>query len=68
MGSIAHYLNRKVLFITGATGFLAKGLVEKILRDAPDVTRIYLLIRPSTQDSVPERLEREVPGCRAKQR
>ena len=35
----------KGVLITGSTGFLAKAVVEKILRDLPDVGRIYLLIR-----------------------
>lgn len=33
------------LFITGATGFMGKVLVEKLLRDCGDVKSIYLLIR-----------------------
>ena len=47
-------------FLTGATGFVAKGLVEKLLRSAPEVRRIYLLIRPTRHATVEERLEREV--------
>jgi nucleoside-diphosphate-sugar epimerase len=65
MSRIIPFLNRKVFFITGATGFLAKGVVEKILRHAPDVERIYLMIRPRSRTSgkvitAQERLEREV--------
>ncbi len=60
MGDIARFLSHKVPFITGSTGFLAKGLVEKILRDAADVKRVYLLIRPGAQGGAEERLEREV--------
>ncbi|XP_065078984.1 putative fatty acyl-CoA reductase CG5065 [Ochlerotatus camptorhynchus] len=33
------------LFITGATGFMGKVLVEKLLRDCADLKCIYLLIR-----------------------
>ncbi|KXJ73600.1 hypothetical protein RP20_CCG015450 [Aedes albopictus] len=33
------------LFITGATGFMGKVLVEKLLRDCPELKCIYLLIR-----------------------
>lgn len=33
------------LFVTGATGFMGKVLVEKLLRDCPEVKCIYLLIR-----------------------
>jgi nucleoside-diphosphate-sugar epimerase len=60
MSDIAGFLSGKILFITGATGFLAKGLVSKILLDARGVRRIYLLIRPDGGNSVEQRLEREV--------
>lgn len=35
----------KNIFISGATGFLGKVLVEKLLRDCPDVAQLYLMIR-----------------------
>lgn len=35
----------KNIFISGATGFLGKVLVEKLLRDCPDVAHLYLMIR-----------------------
>jgi nucleoside-diphosphate-sugar epimerase len=60
MGSVPRFLNHKTFLITGATGFVAKGLVEKILRSAPEVRRIYLLVRPTRHSTVEERLEREV--------
>jgi len=65
MSRIIPFLNRKVFFITGATGFLGKGVVEKILRHAPDVERIYLMIRPRLRTSgkivtAQERLDREI--------
>ncbi len=59
-GPVARFLSHKTFLITGATGFLAKGLVEKILYSAPEVRRIYLLIRPTRHSSVEQRLEREV--------
>lgn len=45
MSEIGTYLRGTTLLITGATGFLAKAVVEKILRCAPDVGRIYLIVR-----------------------
>lgn len=65
MIKIADFLRGKTLFITGSTGFVAKGLVEKILSCAPEVGRLYLLIRSRrrpdrTVMSAEERLDREV--------
>lgn len=42
---IAEWYSGKSILITGATGFMGKVLVEKLLRSCPDVKRIYLLIR-----------------------
>ncbi len=49
MNRIQEALEHKTIFITGATGFLGQPLVEKILRIAPSVGRLYLLIRPRVQ-------------------
>jgi long-chain acyl-CoA synthetase len=49
MNRIKEALEGKIVFITGSTGFLGQPLVEKILRIAPSVQRIYLLIRPRAQ-------------------
>ena len=52
------------MLITGATGFLGKPVVAKILTDLPDVKRIYLLVRSRTNpngkvSSAADRLEDE---------
>ena len=65
MSVVIPFLNHKVLFVTGATGFLGKGLVEKILRHVPGVGRIYLMVRPRSRGSgksisAEERLQQEV--------
>ncbi|XP_010557956.1 PREDICTED: fatty acyl-CoA reductase 2-like [Tarenaya hassleriana] len=57
---IINYLQGKRFLITGATGFLAKVLIEKILRMAPDVGRIYLLIKAESKEAAVERLKNEV--------
>jgi long-chain acyl-CoA synthetase len=65
MGRIAELLKGKTVFITGATGFLGQPLVEKILWVAPEIKRIYVLIRPKRQLggrvlTAQQRLEREL--------
>ncbi|XP_060173760.1 fatty acyl-CoA reductase 3-like [Lycium barbarum] len=58
--TIHQFLQGKTLLITGATGFLAKLLVEKILRVQPNVKKLYLLIRASDNNSARERFTDEV--------
>jgi FlaA1/EpsC-like NDP-sugar epimerase len=54
--SIGEFYENRSIFITGATGFIGKVLVEKILRCCPGVERLYLLMRPSKGQSVDYRL------------
>lgn len=51
MNTIPEFFRDKVILITGATGFLGKPLVAKILTDIPDISKIYLLIRARTEPS-----------------
>lgn len=43
--SISDFYAEKTLFITGATGFLGKIVIEKLLRSCPLVKKIYVLAR-----------------------
>ena len=43
---ISEYYDGRSILITGATGFMGKVLLEKLLRSCPGMTRIYVLIRP----------------------
>ncbi|CAH9093400.1 unnamed protein product [Cuscuta europaea] len=54
------FLVGKSILITGATGFLAKVLVEKILRTQPDIKKLYLLIRANDSLSAIKRFNTEV--------
>ncbi|XP_016948142.1 fatty acyl-CoA reductase wat [Drosophila biarmipes] len=45
----------KTVFLTGATGFLGKVIIEKLLRTT-DVKRIYVLIRPKRGVEIQERI------------
>lgn len=54
--SIAQYYAGKNVLITGATGFMGKVLVEKLLRCCPEVTTLYLLVRPKAGQSMQQRV------------
>ncbi|KAL5067477.1 hypothetical protein RYX36_018364 [Vicia faba] len=57
---IVKFLRGKKFFVTGATGFLAKVLIEKILRTEPDVGKMYLLIKAKNKEAAMERLKNEI--------
>eukprot|EP01094_Clydonella_sp_ATCC50884_P002152 TRINITY_DN11657_c0_g1_i1.p1 TRINITY_DN11657_c0_g1~~TRINITY_DN11657_c0_g1_i1.p1 ORF type:complete len:1182 (-),score=509.15 TRINITY_DN11657_c0_g1_i1:235-3780(-) len=48
----------KNVYITGATGFVGKIIVEKLLRSCPGIGDIYLLIRPGKKMGPEERLKK----------
>lgn len=53
--SIPDWYAGKNIFISGSTGFLGKILVEKLLRDCPNVNVLYLMIRPKRGQGPEER-------------
>lgn len=57
---ILQFLPGKTYFITGGTGFLAKAVVEKILRTAPDVGKIFVLIKAKNKEAAMDRLKTEM--------
>ncbi|XP_054709423.1 fatty acyl-CoA reductase 1-like [Uloborus diversus] len=54
--SIPELFKGKCIFITGATGFLGKVLLEKLLRSCPDIQEILVLLRPREPGTVESRL------------
>lgn len=54
---IANWYAGKTLFITGSTGFMGKVLVEKLLRDCPDIKEMNLLMRPKKGHEPEQRRE-----------
>jgi len=66
---IRDFYKGRTILLTGGTGFYGQALIAKILRDLPEVTRIYAaLIRPRKQPdgrliSADERLEKELLGA-----
>ncbi|AES67032.2 putative oxidoreductase [Medicago truncatula] len=62
LGSILHFLEGRTILVTGATGFLAKIFVEKILRVQPNVKKLYLLLRAKDSESAAQRFRNEIIG------
>lgn len=59
--SVRTALSGKRILLTGTTGFLAKVVLEKLIRAVPDVGRLILLIRGGRGgDGARERFEREI--------
>ncbi|BET03107.1 Male sterility protein [Nesidiocoris tenuis] len=52
---IPKYFEGKCVLITGATGFMGKALVEKLLRSCPNVCKIYVVIRTKKGQAPHER-------------
>ena len=55
--SIPEYYTDKNIFITGATGFIGKVLIEKILRSCPNVGNLYILVRPKKAQDCYQRIQ-----------
>ncbi|KAF3439409.1 hypothetical protein FNV43_RR17687 [Rhamnella rubrinervis] len=60
--SILKFVENRTILVTGATGFLAKIFVEKILRVQPNVKKLYLLLRAPDTKSAAQRFQNEVIG------
>eukprot|EP01114_Cavostelium_apophysatum_P016610 TRINITY_DN4768_c0_g1_i2.p1 TRINITY_DN4768_c0_g1~~TRINITY_DN4768_c0_g1_i2.p1 ORF type:complete len:1170 (+),score=311.65 TRINITY_DN4768_c0_g1_i2:168-3677(+) len=54
--SVLKSLKDKNILLTGSTGLVGKVLIEKLLRDVPELNKIFLLIR----NDASERLEQDV--------
>ncbi|KAG9326730.1 hypothetical protein KVV02_008620 [Mortierella alpina] len=54
------YRENNVIFLTGATGFVGKTVLEKLLRSIPEITKVYLLVRISGTKTPQDRVEHDV--------
>lgn len=55
---IKQFYKDKCIFVTGATGFLGKILMEKLLRDCENIAYIYFLIRIKSNSTLNETLDK----------
>jgi fatty acyl-CoA reductase len=55
-----------VVFLTGATGFVGKVVLEQLLREraALGLERVYVLIRAESEERVRQRFEDEIVASR----
>ncbi|XP_043604749.1 putative fatty acyl-CoA reductase CG8306 [Bombus pyrosoma] len=51
------YAGSRIL-VTGATGFVGVGLLEKLMRVCPRVAAIFILIRPKSNETIEQRFEK----------
>ncbi|XP_034248660.1 fatty acyl-CoA reductase wat-like [Thrips palmi] len=56
-GVVAEFYRGANVFMTGATGFMGKVLLEKLLRSCPDLGTVYVLIRPKKNQMPEQRME-----------
>jgi alcohol-forming fatty acyl-CoA reductase len=54
--SIPEFYSDQEIFITGASGFIGKALMEKLLRSCPEIKTIYALMRPKKGKNIEQRL------------
>ncbi|MCL7025843.1 hypothetical protein MKW94_025587 [Papaver nudicaule] len=62
LNSVIESLENQSILVTGATGYLAKLFVEKLLRVQPNLKQLFLLIRAPNSASAAQRFNNEVSG------
>ena len=56
--SIEEFYADTVILLTGATGFVGKGILEKLMRFCPRIVAIFILLRPKKNQTIEQRLKK----------
>ena len=56
--SIEGFYADTAILVTGATGFVGKGILEKLMRVCPSIAAIFILIRPKKNETIEERFKK----------
>ncbi|MCL7040788.1 hypothetical protein MKW94_010611 [Papaver nudicaule] len=62
LNSVVESLENQSILVTGATGYIAKLFVEKLLRVQPNPKQLFLLLRAPNSASAAQRFNNEVSG------
>lgn len=57
ISEVQEFYTDSTVFLTGATGFLGKLILEKLLRSCPDMKKVYILLRPKKNKDVEKRFD-----------
>lgn len=60
LSPVAQMFNGRSVFITGASGFIGRVLLEKLLRSYQGIKRVYILLRPKRNVLPQDRLHRQL--------
>lgn len=60
MLNVREFYKGKGVLVTGATGFIGKVILEKLLWEFPDVLKIYVLVRGKKNESEHQRLKKNI--------
>ncbi|XP_043522128.1 putative fatty acyl-CoA reductase CG5065 isoform X2 [Frieseomelitta varia] len=56
--SIEAFYDNTAIFVTGATGFVGQGILEKLMRICPGIAAIYILLRPKKEQTIKQRFKK----------
>ena len=56
--SIERFYADTGILVTGTTGFVGKGILEKLMRVCPRITAIFILIRPKKNQTIEQRFKK----------